>query len=71
MSNQAPLAFVNDASFQDQMLDSDIPVVMGIWATWYGPCRQVAPLLDQLAAECDGSWLSIWTYNRRYHRSWG
>ncbi|WP_029259118.1 MULTISPECIES: thioredoxin [unclassified Microbacterium] len=45
---------VTDATFQADVLDSEIPVVVDIWATWCGPCKQVAPLLDQLAAEYDG-----------------
>ncbi|EQM74725.1 thioredoxin [Microbacterium maritypicum] len=45
---------VTDATFQAEVLDSEIPVVVDIWATWCGPCKQVAPLLDQLAAEYDG-----------------
>ena len=48
------LANVTDATFQEEVLDSDVPVVVDIWATWCGPCRQVAPLLEQLAGEYDG-----------------
>lgn len=49
----APIT-VTDATFQADVIDSEIPVVVDIWATWCGPCKQVAPLLDQLAAEYDG-----------------
>lgn len=48
------LTAVTDATFQAEVLDSEIPVVVDIWATWCGPCRQVAPLLEQLASEYDG-----------------
>ncbi|AZS46045.1 thioredoxin [Microbacterium oxydans] len=45
---------VTDATFETEVIDSEIPVVVNIWATWCGPCKQVAPILDQLAAEYDG-----------------
>ncbi|GAT72006.1 thioredoxin [Microbacterium hydrocarbonoxydans] len=48
------LTAVTDASFQAEVLDSEVPVVVDIWATWCGPCRQVAPLLEQLASEYEG-----------------
>ncbi|WP_166826425.1 thioredoxin [Brevibacterium limosum] len=45
---------VTDATFTTEVIDSDIPVVVDIWATWCGPCKQIAPILDQLSDEYEG-----------------
>ena len=45
---------VSDASFSDDVLMSEKPVVVDFWAEWCGPCKMVAPILEQIASENDG-----------------
>lgn len=45
---------VNDDTFDELVLKSKVPVLVDFWAPWCGPCRMIAPLVDELAAEYAG-----------------
>lgn len=51
MSSATP---VTDSSFQEEVLNSDVPVLVDFWAPWCGPCRMVAPVVDEISQQYEG-----------------
>jgi len=45
---------ITDANFDQEVLKSDIPVLIDFWAVWCGPCKMIAPIISELAKEYDG-----------------
>ena len=52
MSN--PISHLTDETFEEEVIQSNIPVLVDYWAEWCGPCKMIAPILDSLTAEYAG-----------------
>lgn len=48
------IVYVTDDSFEQEILKSDGPVLVDYWADWCGPCKMIAPILDEIATEYEG-----------------
>ena len=54
MSQDAKYVELTDANFAQEVLQSDVPVLVDFWAVWCGPCRIIAPTIEELAVEYAG-----------------